>query len=240
MDGYLTNNQQKTGMLGKEIKICIFSSLFFIGLFTSCESRKRNDDGSSFYNASSSIIGLNDYTEIFKKANDSLGVFYKYNLPAYNFLNSGSWYIDSLICFNKGKNRFISCILYTTSNFKDSNHDGIQYFYGEAINNKWYFFKGNNIHIPREIVKGHDVHSPLPYKQLHQIALKEVFGGYLKNNGEINEEWFTSHFENVGWCGTCKTTEDFQKSRLENVKTLWLQRDTSQPIKQLPNKTNLP
>jgi hypothetical protein len=26
-----------------------------------------------------------------------------------------------------------------------------------------------------------------------------VYSGYLKRNGEINEEWFTSHFEDSGW-----------------------------------------
>src|SRR5690606_35758371 len=70
---------------------------------------------------------------------------------------------------------------------------------GEKINEQWYFWRGGYIVIPREIYSGHDPTQPLSYSQLHEQALKEVFGGYLTKDGQINEEWFEFHFEKDGW-----------------------------------------
>jgi hypothetical protein len=77
--------------------------------------------------------------------------------------------------------------------------DDIQYLYGEKIDDKWYFFTGPTLSVPRSMIKNHDVHKPLSFEQLHQIALKEIYSGYLTQKGEINEDWFTSHFEDAGW-----------------------------------------
>jgi len=218
-----------------EIRFC----LLFITLFQSC--------GETVINNNTKIIDIarrecevQNCDSIYNIASDSLKLWILNKLGTYTFeVGKFEYQLDSLLCINNKKNRLITCLLEKVI-VKGADSDGLIFFYGEKINNKWYFFKGSSIVISRKMIKNDSLETSLSYKQLHQIALKEVYNGYLKDNGKINEEWFTSHFENVGWCSTCKTTEDFQKSRLEDVRTLWLQRDTSLPIKQLPTKNSLP
>jgi len=111
-----------------------------------------------------------------------------------------------------------------------SNSDGIELFLGEQINNQWWFFKGGWYFIvPRQGFKDHDIHTPLSYQQLHQIALKEVYAGYLNRNGEINENWFTSKFESNGWVNWDDTPEkiksytrkDYEQFHLRKVRSNW-------------------
>jgi hypothetical protein len=143
--------------------------------------------------------------------------------------------LDSLFAFNTKGDRFITCRhLYV--NIPKASADELKFYFGEKIQGRWYFFPGASIVIPRSMVKGHDASKPLSYQQLHQIALKEVYSGYLDSFGNINEDWFIKHFENVGMCADCKTREDFQKSILEGVAAQWANRDTTQPIKPLPNR----
>ena len=222
-------------MLNRD-KIFVVIILLF---FSSCINTELNEiKEKRFFNKANEIIGKNEYASIFNKMKDSLDVWVLNKLYSYEALYTYDYDLDSLVCFNVKGNRLITCVHVFGNQFK-STSDDICWFYGEKINDNWYFFKGADLVLPRSLYQK-DINTPLTYQQLHQIALKEVYNGYLKSNGEINEAWFTSHFENVGWCGKCKTTEDFQKSRLEDVKTLWLQRDTTQPIKQLPAKNNLP
>lgn len=234
MDGFLLNvNPEWMDMLNLDKKIIY---ILFTLLFVRCDNieHKTNE-----YEKSIEIIGKKEYKSIYTDLQDSINLWVTNRISSYDAEVIYPFKIDSLLCFNSNKNRFISC-RHLYIDIPNATSDDLRFVYGEKINDRWYFFKGASIVIPRSIVKNQPINKPLSYQQLHIIALKEIYRGYLKNNGEINEAWFTSHFENAGWCGTCKTTEDFQKSRLENVKTLWLQRDTSQPIKQLPSKTTLP
>ncbi len=209
-------------------------NLFLVFFLIACENKNETHDiTNEVKKVSINLVGQQNYTHIVSIMNDSIKHWKLNNLRKYIEVEGTSEYIaDSLLCFNNNKTRFITCLIGKVL-LKPNPTAGITFFYGEKINNLWYFFSGNHIFIPHEMKNIKDG-NPFDFKELHQISLKEVYNGYLKSNGEINEEWFISHFENVGWCSTCKTTEDFQKSRLEDVKTLWLQRDTTQPIKQLP------
>ena len=205
--------------------------------FTKCIDNNKDKEVDTFYKKSISIIDTNQYVEIFNKMGDSLDLWVLNKLRSYEAEYTYDYELDSLMCFNKTGNRLISCIHIFGNQF-NSKTDNLIWFYGERINNNWFFFKGACLVLPRRYYSKNE-NQPLSYQQLHQIALKEVYGGYLKKNGEINEAWFTNHFENVGWCSTCKTTKEFQQSKLNGIKIVWLQRDTTQPIKQLPAKTNL-
>jgi len=66
-----------------------------------------------------------------------------------------------------------------------------------------FFFSGGFICIPREYYVSKDkVNEPLSFTKLHEIAMKEVFGGYLKqsNKGkwEINDAFF-HEFDASNW-----------------------------------------
>jgi hypothetical protein len=207
--------------------------IFFGLIIFSCidHANKKGD----FKSKSISTVGIMEFKICYSALLDTFNIWIINNLREVESELIYPYKIDSLLCFNKEKNRLITCRhLYV--NVRSASSDDLQFVYGEKINAQWYFFKGASIVVPRSMIKGQDIHKPISYQQLHQIALKEVYSGYLNSNGEINEEWFTGHFENAGWCSKCKTKEDFQKSRLQDVKTLWLQRNTSQPIKQLQVK----
>jgi hypothetical protein len=197
--------------------------LLLIFALSQCKENKSID----FYSTSNEIVKPNEYNRIFKLASDS---FYTWKSAGIEFYKEDSkksnTAMDSLLCFSSKGDRFVSALL-SRALIPDASMDAISFFYGEKINENWYFFHGGVTMIPRSMVKGHDVTKPLSYEQLHEIALKEVYSGYLKSNGEINEEWFTSQFENVGWCADCKTKEDYQRSRLKGVAGKWLNRDTT-------------
>jgi len=219
-------------MLKKGIRIILALAI----IVSSCTNEKQTI---KLKDKSISKIGEPSYLCVYAEGLDSIKCWALNNIGYYKYLGATKdFFLDSLLCFNSSCDRVITCILSSHKDIK-AHSDGIDYFYGEKIDGKWYFFSGANITIPRSMVSGHDVTKPLSYQQLHDIALKEVYSGYLNSLGEINEDWFTSHFENVGRCADCKTKEDFQKSILEGVGALWLSRDTTQPIKRL-ERSNLP
>lgn len=96
------------------------------------------------------------------------------------------------------------------------------------------------------MVKDHPVNKPLSYAQLHEIALKQVYSGYLNEKGEINEAWFKSEFEGLGWVNwddspekiKSYTRKDYEKFHLEKVANNWygVNKDS---VKQLPKKENV-
>jgi hypothetical protein len=170
------------------LKLAVFVVVF------SCETQSI-DDKELFVISEKGIV---NYSNIYSSATDSITNWGKHDLANFNFERTGKKMIlDSLICFDKKRKRFIGALL--NFNFKNPNSDGIDYFYGEKIDGKWYFWTGAYIVIPRSIFPNNDPTKPLSYEQLHQMALEEIYGGYLKKNGDINEAWFDSHFEGGGW-----------------------------------------
>lgn len=194
MDGYLQIKQKMIlAMLGQGIKSLI---LLFL---TSCLSNNNKiiDNNKNYDIISKNLVGKDKYFEIYKKINDSLSCWRQNKIGYYGFCSdSKNCFIDSLLCINENRDRLITAKL--MQQFNNPRSDGIDFMYGEKIENNWYFFSGASIVIPREYYSK-DVSTPLSYSELHVVALKEVFGGYLKPDGSINEAWFTEHFEGPGW-----------------------------------------
>jgi hypothetical protein len=104
-----------------------------------------------------------------------------------------NWKLDSLVCFNVTNDK---CIMAFMVQYGKDVSNGINYYYGVKINEKWFFFRGPHIYIPNS-------KKALPFPTLHEIAMQEVFSGYLKKKDkgfwgnlkqeeewEINEEFF--------------------------------------------------
>lgn len=202
---------------------------FFRILFLSVLCACNNDYKQSVIEKAKTQIGIEEYLDIYKKANDSINIWTANKLGYYKYCGkSKNCFLDSLICFNSDKTRFIGCIL-KQQLLKTGTADDIDYFYGEKINNNWIFFSGPNIFVPREIIEGQPLDKPLSYQQLHQVALKEVYSGYLNINGEINENWFTNQFEGAGWVNWDDTEEkiksytrkDYEQLHLKKVRNNW-------------------
>lgn len=182
----------------------LFSILLIMLLCISCSEKKRNVDTRDIKLFSQNIIGGKvEYQRIYTYVVDTLNNWKINNLFSTSIAcKYSNFQVDSLMCFNKEKNRMITCVL--ESECKDDADDGIKILLGAKIQNKWYFFSGAFIVIPRDMyVSKNKLHEPLSFSKLHEIAMKEVFGGYLKKNDkgewEINEEFFKTEFEGLGW-----------------------------------------
>lgn len=177
----------------------IKTTLLFILLHCLGCNLPHNKSSNELINLTKSMIGGREYYKIYNNINDSIKYWSLNKLGYYQYLGKSKKYIvDSLLCFNQEKNRLVTCILQQQL-LKEGVQDDIEYLLGESINGRWYFFSGGaTLTLPRELYQK-DIHSALSLNKLHQIALKEIYSGYLKRNGEINEDWFLSHFEGPGW-----------------------------------------
>ena len=238
--------------LKKEIKL---KNILLIIVFHFVSCNTNNISEVLFLEKSKEVISENGYKEIYNSMSDTLKKWCINKLPSVLGERMWGYYLDSLVCFNSQKNRLITSILVPCKD-KKCVQDEIKFLFGEKIHGLWYLFRGPSITIPREMVSNHPIHQPLSYQQLHQIALKEVYGGYLTKNGEINEAWFTSYFEGPDWgdFNDQKSSEKFlnlngkrfnnkreffEAIRLQSIKNNWygVNKDS---IKQLPPKTNVP
>jgi len=167
--------------------------IFFILLLIliRCGDPNSNEISNNYKIKSQSVVGVKNYLELARKMNDSLNNWTHNHLNNSEAENIYPFKMDSLICINNYRNRLIGC-RHLYINLPDATSDDLQLFYGIKIDSIWYFFKGQSIAIPRKMVKGKDVSEPLTYQELHQIALKEVYNGYLDAKGEINENFFSS------------------------------------------------
>lgn len=192
MNGFLTSKKTKEVMLNQGKIIAVGFLLLYS---TSCNNNSNNE----IKRKTIKQIGKNNYNAIYLNAVDSIISWTNNNLGYYQYCGkSKNCFLDSLLCFNSNSTRLIGAIL-KQQLITSSIGDDIDYFYGEKINNNWYFFSGPNLFILRENIPNQNIQTPLSYQQLHDIALKEIFSAYLTKNGEINEAWFDSHFEGPGW-----------------------------------------
>jgi hypothetical protein len=184
-------------------------------LFSFCQDSKQN-----FFIKSVESVGEKDYFFLLEKAKDSLDFWVQNKLPYCEAETLYDYHVDSLICFNREKNRFVGSIhLFGTQH--GSVADNLIFFYGERLTDSWFFFKGANVVIPREMVSGHDIHTPLSYQQLHEIALKEVYANYLTPEGEVNENWFKQHFEGDGY-GKYRDKAHLDSIKIASCKMIWV------------------
>lgn len=205
MGGYLQEHLLKMDTLNKDklmYKHCTLIVLIVI-LIGCSQNSKHSDQTYLLTTESQGIIGKKDYNCVYSQIIDSMKNWSINKLYAYRITNE-SWNIDSLLCFNKQRNKFVTALKYRITS-TSTDHDGIIFFYGVKIRGEWYFFTGASIHLPREYYQK-DTNIPLSFTKLHEIAMKEVFSGYLikkkKDAGwwknlfspeyeyEVNEDFF--------------------------------------------------
>jgi hypothetical protein len=208
MGGYFQKKKEKMVMLNRGKKI-IYTLLLVIVCLYGCLQKKRSleEKENLFREKAISIIGnKKDYSQLYNQMIDTLENWLSHKLivdTVYDdFTNEQiiwKYELDSFFCINTLKKRIIGALYQKGESKKKISMDDIHFFYGEKIDGKWYFWTGATIGIYRKIYPNHDQTKPLTYAQLHEQAIKEVFGGYLDKNGEINDEWFVFHFEGPGW-----------------------------------------
>ncbi|SDY34240.1 hypothetical protein SAMN05444397_101392 [Flavobacterium aquidurense] len=161
----------------------IFIIVLGLLCFLSCKDEKKEiqKKASLYYEKSISASDNDTYNRVYANATDSINSWINNKLKGYanQRLNAGSWRLDSLICFNSKADKCILALLTQAVFWKDTDHDNMDFFYGIKIKNKWYFFQGAGISLPREFYQK-DTTKPLSFQIMHEIAMKEIFRGYLK------------------------------------------------------------
>ena len=196
--------------------------------FLGCSKKKPNYKKLRllFTNKSISIVSKDTYFEVLNKANDSVRMWASNSHAGYLNERDDVWYIDSLVCFNNDADKCVMALVKQNNIYKEVEADGMTYFYGVKIKEEWYFFSGPYIVLPREYYQK-DLHTPLSFEKLHEIAMKEIFWGYLKKNElgewEINERFFDA-FSKVWVPFEERKTMDcrfFSCENFDNEKDYW-------------------
>ena len=181
-----------------------FAAVLLVCLVFACKEKRSGElrhKRMLYKKYSTQQVGYKEYMDVFNSVNDSIKKWVSNNLENYAIYKTYGWHLDSLICFNAEGDRCQMALSYQLPSNDD--HDGMDYFSGIKIKNRWYFFMGGgHFLLPREYYQS-DIHAPLSFKKLDEIAMEEIFRGYLKKNPkgewEINDGFFTTYFEGSGW-----------------------------------------
>ena len=169
------------------------------------------------------IVGKSEYWDIYNKMNDSIQTWIENHLDYYKYYDEErEWLLDSVYCINSKGDKLIAGVL-KRSLYANSSGDFIDYFYGVQINNSWFFFRGPGLVLPREYYQK-DIHTPLSFEKLKQIATSNIYRGYLKKNRqeewEINDDFFRD-LTSVAWCTDCAIQEDWDSAYMRVVGNNW-------------------
>ena len=210
-------------MLHRDKRIILYFILCFIS-FVGCNKHKTynakeiNEIRDRSIAKAQSIIGEDEYWFIYNSAIDSINSWIDSEIGNFRYWRSLiNYQLDSVFCVNKDGNKVVMSILlpYVATT---GTSDQIQYFYGVKINSQWYFFVGATMVLPRKFYQ-EDVHTPLSFEKLKQIATWNIYRNYLRKNRqgewEINDDFFNMMFPKnqvaggFGSCFECETEEEY-------------------------------
>ena len=179
-------------------------ALILLTASMACYQQERNNSkrNHKILEISETTMGKQEYNVIRQQVLDSLNTWCSAKLPGYRSMWSYRYQLDSTLCFNTEKDRMVTAILVQCTE-TDCESDDVQYFYGAKIKNQWYFFRGGGTMV---VIREHyqkDIHTPVSFEKLHELAMNNMLRGYVKKSKEgkweINDAFFTSLMENVGW-----------------------------------------
>jgi hypothetical protein len=227
-------------MLNLGIKSVIF--LLSLGLLACTPEDKSLERRKAYTEFAIHDVGTKDYLGVYSKLNDSVQTWAQNGLGYYRYLGySKAYVIDSLLSFNTKKERVVGALLMKQL-LTEGVQDDIWFMYGVRIKDHWYFYSGPTVVLPREYYQK-DTHTPLSFEKLHEIAMKEIFSGFLKKDEEgewqINDRFFDQVVpksnepvaSGFGECFTCKSQEEYV---MYVVRKNWQYRDTTKMAKPGP------
>lgn len=178
MIGFLTYQKMKE-MLKHVIKLLLLVlSILLISCKKELTVQQQKDElikkRNLYFSYSKKLIGDKQYYTIYKKANDTIVNWVSNNLKGYQWK---TYPLDSLLCFNSEKNKFFGAILRRCEE-EGCVQDYIVNFYGAKVKGQWYYFRGPLLVLPREYYQ-ENIHKPLSLALMKQIAIEEIFSGYL-------------------------------------------------------------
>jgi hypothetical protein len=221
-------------MLNQGKKLFYYSLLFFF--IVSCTDKATD----RYRDFSKSNIGNEEYNSIYGNLKDSVERWISQRLKIAEALRIYNYKIDSLICFNKENNKLVGCIM-LACNKPSCSSDDLHFLYGVMIKNRWYFVFGPTVVLIRSTYQL-DRNTPIPFEKMHEIAMKEIYSGYLKKEDkgflgnlfskptyQINEDFF-SDLADDAYNMPFTTQEAWEASYLKLVGENWQKRDTTNQI----------
>jgi hypothetical protein len=206
-------------------KIIVFALSIFIA--TSCNTQSDTEIAKK---VSIEKVGTGIYKTVYRMALDSLNSFSSNRLYDFKDITQTKWILDSLICFNSSRNK---CIMSFHVSYGNEASNGLNYLYGISIRNKWYFIRGSHIFIQSEMY-GFPPNTPLSFEKLHEIAMKQIYKGYLKPKGflglggyEINDDFFRDIEVRDAYNYPFTTQESWEESWLRLMRENWAKKDTT-------------
>jgi hypothetical protein len=166
-----------------------------------------------------SILGLEGYLSLNKNLSDSIKLWIESDLELYKSLRElGEYRIDSIICINSNANKLRACIL-SRCLLESCSQDYIEYLNGVNIDNNWYFFHAPRLVLPREYYQ-RDIHKPLSWELMEQIAADHLYSSYLKSDGSINDQFFQD-LTSVAWGPASNTQTQWDSTYLAIIRSNW-------------------
>ena len=191
----------KKGMLSHVTK---YISPILLVLFIACNQREKENKerNQKILEISKNVIGEQEYSSIYQQALDSLDTWCLAELPGFRSVWSFNYQLDTVLCFNVEKDRMVAAILVQCDK-SDCRTDDVLDFYGAKIKGQWYFFRGGGDMVVLRKNYQSDISIPVSFEKLHELAMDEMLRGYIKRNKdgewEVNDAFFTAHFEDSGW-----------------------------------------
>ncbi len=176
-----------------------------------------------YQQVSMQVVSYKTYHYVFNHAKDSINSWISQNLTEYLYEKNNGWFLDSLVCFNNKADKCVMAIGIRDTLFKPAVNDEIRFFYGVKIQDDWVFFDGAGIILFREYYQK-DIHTPLSFEKIKEIAMKNIYSGYLKRDeiGKwvIDDEFF-SDLTSKAWCSDCATQAQWDSAYFSVVKRNW-------------------
>jgi hypothetical protein len=181
---------------GTKLLVILFFSIIVVSCnrYVKYNAKEIQEIRTKYVEHALSIVGTEEYWEVYNQINDSIKNWRKYGLKHYSEDSTRIQYkVDSLLCFNLQGDKMRTVRMGKSVKKDDSVMDAVTDYYGVKIKGEWYFFGGSTMHIPREYYQK-DIHTPLSFEKLKQIATSNIYRSYLKKNKkgewEINERFF--------------------------------------------------
>ena len=167
----------------------------FMMILLSCEDQKSAERQRKIYlNYVINDLGIYPYYQFYNTVSDTLNNWISNKLIISKMQRFSKWELDSLVCLNGAKTK---CIMAIVNQESETVNNSINFLYGARVEKEWYFFYGPTVY-PDPLY-----HTPLSFTKLHEIAMQEVFSGYLKKKDlgfwrnvfgkteyEVNEAFF--------------------------------------------------
>jgi hypothetical protein len=184
-------------MLHRESKLLIMflliTTVVSCGRYKEYNVKEINKIKNNAIGMSKSLLGEDEYNMIYNNMIDTINSWIENKLRNYAYWTSViNYQVDSVLCVNKERNKIVTSVLLPYVG-RGGVSDEITHFYGVKVKGTWYFLWGPTMVLPREYYQK-DIHTPLSFEKLKQIATSNIYRRYLvrnkKGEWEINDRFF--------------------------------------------------